>query len=274
MENQANSPGKLSKPSLLSYLIGFIKKESESTFLPPFNLEGWIFFVGGLIPALVVGWLIFPLALYSKEPQPLHFSHAVHMDPDKVDGIEGDTDQEKCLSCHGFRDDGSFVGIPRLDRCMECHDDPESPLGKDPEEKKFLTEYVAKEKQIPWFSYSRQPDCVYFSHIAHVKMGNLDCRNCHGDHAKTDRLRPYEKNRLTGYSRDIWGHNIAGYEENIRIAPKQVREEEKDYIRTIKTGEGEEKYLIRMSRMKMDDCAECHSLYKKDENNACFVCHK
>ncbi|MFH0845082.1 MAG: menaquinone reductase multiheme cytochrome c subunit QrcA [Pseudomonadota bacterium] len=274
MENQANSPGKPSKRSLLSYLLGFIKKESESPFLPPFSLEGWIFFVGGLIPALIVGWLIFPLALYSKEPQPLHFSHAVHMDPDKVDGIEGDTDLEKCLSCHSFRDDGTFAGIPRLDRCMECHDDPESPMGNDPEEKKFLTEYVANEKQIPWFSYSRQPDCVYFSHIAHVKMGNLDCRTCHGDHAQTDRLRPYEKNRLTGYSRDIWGHNIAGYEENIKIAPKQVKKGEKDYIRTIKTDKGEEKYIIKMTRMKMDDCAECHTAHKKEENNACFVCHK
>jgi hypothetical protein len=244
MANQVNSSGNSSKRGLLSYLLGFIKRESESTFLPPFTLEGWIFFLGGLIPALIVGWLLYPMVLYSKQPQPLNFSHAVHMNPEKVDGIEGDTDLEKCLFCHAFRDDGTFAGIPRIEKCMECHDDPETPLGEDPEEKKFLAQYVAEEKEIPWLSYSRQPDCVYFSHIAHVKMGNLDCRTCHGDHAKTDRLPPYEKNRLTGYSRNIWGKNIAGWKLNT------------------------------WDRMKMDDCAECHTQKGHEENNACFVCHK
>ena len=244
MENQVKSSDKSPKFGFLSDLLGFIKRESKTTFLPPFGLDGWIFFVAGLVPALIVGWLVYPVVLYSKQPQPLNFSHVVHMDPERVDGIEGETDLEKCLYCHAFRDDGTFAGIPKLETCTECHDDPESPLGEDAEEKKFLTRYVAEESEIPWLSYSRQPDCVYFSHVAHVKMGNLDCRTCHGDHAKTDILRPYEKNRLTGYSRDIWGKNIAGWK------------------------------FKSWDRMKMDDCAECHTQKGHEQNNACFVCHK
>ena len=244
MENQENSSNKTSQGGFISYLIGFIRRESESTFIPPFKLDGWIFFLAGLIPSLILGWIIFPMVLYSKQPQPINFSHVLHMDPEKVDGIEGDTDLEKCLFCHAFRDDGSFTGIPRLEKCMECHDDPESPLGEDPEEQKFLTEYVAQEKEIPWLAYFRQPDCVYFSHIAHVKMGNQDCRTCHGDHAKTDRLPVYQQNRLTGYSINIWGKNIAGWKTN------------------------------SWDRMKMDDCAECHTKKGNENNNACFVCHK
>jgi len=244
MENQANASEKSPKTGLISYLLDFIRKESETTFFPPFKLDGWIFFMAGFIPSLILGWIIYPMALYSKQPQPINFSHAVHMDPERVDGIEGDTDLEKCLSCHAFRDDGTFVGIPKLEKCMECHDDPESPLGESIQEIKFLTEYVANEKEIPWLSYSRQPDCVYFSHIAHVKMGNQDCRTCHGNHAQTHELPDYKKNRLTGYSINIWGKNIAGWKRH------------------------------SWDRMKMDDCSECHTQKGHEENNACFVCHK
>jgi hypothetical protein len=103
---------------------------------------------------------------------------------------------------------------------------------------------VSKHKEVPWLSYYRQPDCVYFSHIAHVQMGELDCRTCHGDHGKTERLPEYQANRLTGYSINIWGKWIAGY----KINP--------------------------WDRMKMDDCAECHTEKGHKENNECFVCHK
>lgn len=229
--------------SIKDYILDFIKRESESTFLPPFSLEGWLFFLAGLIPALIVGWIIFPMVLYSSQPQPINFSHAIHMNPERVE-IEGETEVEKCTYCHEFREDGTFAGIPKLAKCMECHDDPEFPLGESPEEKRFLKQYVAEEKEIPWLSYYRQPDYVFFPHIAHVKMGKINCRVCHGEHGKLDRLPPFEKNRLTGYSRNIWGRHISGWKFNT------------------------------WDRMKMDDCAECHTKSGHEENNACFVCHK
>jgi hypothetical protein len=205
---------------------------------------GLVYFAGGLILALFAGWILFPIILYSHQEQPLNFSHAIHTDPDIVGGIDGDRDVETCLYCHSFCDDGSFCGIPELEVCMECHDDPEYPWGEDPEEQKFLNTYVAEEKEIPWLSYFRQPDSVYFSHIAHVKMGNIDCRICHGNHAETHHLPVHKKNRLTGYSINIWGENISGYKSNT------------------------------WDRMKMNDCAECHTESGHEENNDCFVCHK
>ncbi len=207
-------------------------------------LGGVLFFLAGFIGALIVGWVIFPMVLYSEHSQPFNFSHAVHMDPERVDGIEGETEVEKCLFCHEFREDGTFAGIPKIAKCMECHDDPESPLGESPEEAAFLKTYVAHEKEIPWFSYYRQPDCVYFSHIAHVKMGELDCKTCHGNHGHLTSLPPYKANRITGYSINIWGKRISGLKKHT------------------------------WDRMKMDDCAECHTEKGHEENNACFVCHK
>jgi hypothetical protein len=243
MENQANSSEKPSGSGWIASLAHVILSYYAELISNPIR-SGLVYFLAGLVPALFIGWVIFPFALYSSQDQPLNFSHAIHLDPEKVDGVEGETELEKCLYCHSFRDDGTFTGIPRLEKCTECHDDPESPLGESPEEVKFLNTYVESEREIPWLSYSRQPDCVYFSHIAHVNMGNLDCQTCHGDHAKTDQLPVYKKNRITKYSINIWGKNILGYKTNT------------------------------WDRMKMDDCAECHTEKGRELNNACFVCHK
>ena len=210
--------------------------EADSKKSGGLKINGWIFFVVGLIAALIVGWIVFPLALYSEKSQPLQFSHASH-------GPESDAGME-CEDCHFFYDDGTFSGIPGIEKCMECHEDPESPLGESIEEKKLFTDYVKPEKEIPWLVYSRQPDCVYFPHIAHVKMAHLECKACHGDFATKKAPPQYKVNRLTGYSMDIWGRNIAGYKKNT------------------------------WDRMKMDDCADCHTQKGKENNNACFVCHK
>jgi len=224
---------------------GFLS--SLSDFVPPWldlrnTLSSGFFLLAGLIAALVFGWILFPMILYSKQPQPMNFNHVVHLNEES--GIDGETETEKCLYCHEFREDGSFAGIPKIAKCIECHDDPESSIGETLEEKEFLHNHVAEEKEISWFSYYRQPDCVYFSHIAHVNMGKQECFVCHGDHGKSEKIPVYQQNRLTGYSINIWGKRLSGWKTNT------------------------------WDRMKMDDCAECHTRTGHEENNACFVCHK
>ncbi|NVL90422.1 MAG: cytochrome c3 family protein [Desulfobacterales bacterium] len=187
-------------------------------------------FGAGFVSLLVLGWVIFPHLLYGEKQQPVDFSHVVHQEA--VD--------EGCESCHFFREDGSFSGIPKLENCVQCH---EEPMGESSEEAKFIAEYVEPGKEIPWHVYARQPQCAFFSHAAHVKMAELECAKCHGPVGDSDHARPYQYNRLTKYSRDIWGWNIAGFKK--------------------KTAD----------RMKMDDCAECHE-ESKGHKDACFVCHK
>jgi len=210
--------------------------EAGSKQLRNMGKDGWIFFLSGLIGALIVGWIVFPNILYSKKSQPLNFSHASH-GPESSAGLD-------CEECHSFYEDGTFSGIPKIEKCMECHEDPESPLGESPEEVRLFTDYLKPGREIPWLVYSRQPDCVYFSHIAHVKMAQIECRVCHGDFATRQGPPVYKVNRLTGYSIDIYGRNIAGLKKNT------------------------------WDRMKMDDCAQCHRQKGKENNNACFVCHK
>ncbi|MBU0995872.1 MAG: cytochrome C [Proteobacteria bacterium] len=186
-----------------------------------------LFFVVGLIGSLLTGWVLFPKLLYSQKEQPIDFNHQIHMDA-VSDG---------CESCHFFREDGSFSGVPTIAQCIECHEEAQT---EDPNEIKLVQEYIANGEEVPWLVYARQPDCVFFSHAAHKEM---DCTTCHGDIGHSENLKTYEENRLTGYSRDIWGHNIGGFKKNT------------------------------WDRMKMDDCAECHER-ETGSKGPCFQCHK
>lgn len=189
-----------------------------------------LLFITGFAVSLAVGWFVFPRLLYSEKKQPFNFNHVLHME--LVD--------EGCESCHSFREDGTFAGVPRLASCVECHEEAQ---GESADEAVFVSEFVEKEKEVPWLIYSRQPVCVYFSHAAHVKAAEMECAECHGAMGETETLKPYQENRITGYSRDIWGSEISGIKKN------------------------------SWDSMKMDDCAECH-LEKTGSKGSCFQCHK
>jgi hypothetical protein len=212
----------MAKPKTTSEHSGNNEKKTSSGFVVSFFLVGFVL-------SVISGWVFFPRMLYSQKEQPFDFSHVIHMD------AVGD-----CESCHFFREDGTFAGLPKLAQCIDCH---ESAQGDTPGEETFVNDYVAEEKEVPWLVYSRQPDCVFFSHAAHVKMAEMSCEECHGDIGTSDSLKTYQENRLTGYSRDIWGYNIAGIKKN------------------------------SWDRMKMDDCANCH-LEQMGSKGACFQCHK
>ncbi len=144
---------------------------------------GIVFFLLGFAFAMVVGWVVFPNLLYSQKAQPVNFSHVAHQ-------------SEDCESCHSLRPDGTYGGIPKLDRCRECH---ESAQGNTEAEVKFISDYVEKNREVPWKVYAWQPDNVYFSHAPHKGQG-LECTRCHRDVSKEETSPPFRENRITGYS--------------------------------------------------------------------------
>lgn len=141
-------------------------------------------FVVGFVAAVIAGWVLFPDLIYSKQKQPIRFSHKVHQEQ----GMD-------CASCHSFREDGSYAGIPTNEKCMECHADV---VGSDPDEAKYVEQYAKTGKEVPWLIYQYQPDNVIFSHKAHE---SLECTSCHPDMGKNDTPPVYYENRLSGYSK-------------------------------------------------------------------------
>ena len=140
------------------------------------NRQGVAFLLGGFVLALVIGWFLFPLALYKSEAQPLQFSHNTHA---------GEKAGMSCTDCHALGEDGRFQGIPAVAKCGECHT---AQLGESESEKVLVEEYVAGNKEVPWLVYSRQPDNAYFPHAAHLKLGEMKCEDCHGPHGQSENL--------------------------------------------------------------------------------------
>lgn len=195
------------------------------------RLRNTSIFAAGVAAALLAGWYGFPRILYASKQQPLAFNHKVH----------ADKAGSKCEDCHAITEAGAFAGIPPIASCAGCHPEP---VGETAAEKELVAKYVKPNREIPWLVYSRQPDNVRFSHATHVKTAKLACERCHGTHGTTTALRTYQENRISGYSRDIWGHSIA------RIS--------------FKPGEH--------PGMKMDDCAACHK--ERGVQTSCMACHK
>jgi menaquinone reductase, multiheme cytochrome c subunit len=193
--------------------------------------RGIITFGIGLLAALAGGWLVVPRAIYRSTEQPIQFSHKIHTS-EKV-GLS-------CQDCHSLNADGKFSGIPRLETCAPCHTERQ---GKTAAEKLLVDDYVSKNREIPWLVYARQPENVYFSHAPHIKLAGIKCERCHGPHGTTDRLRPYEQNRISTYARDVEGYSL-------------VRLQTADWEHG----------------MKMNECSHCHQ--QRGVQESCLTCHK
>jgi hypothetical protein len=186
------------------------------------KIGGKILFLAGAVTALGAGWAGFPRVIYKSRPQPVAFSHKVH----------AETAGSKCEDCHVLREDGTFAGLPTLDKCSGCH---AATMGTTAAEKEFIDKYVTPQREPEWASYSRQPENVWFSHAAHLKLGKLKCENCHGNLGSGDNPPRYEEDRISGYSRDIWGRD-------------------------------------GRPAMTMDGCVACHR--KHGLEHSCLDCHK
>jgi hypothetical protein len=144
-----------------------------------------------VLAGLGAGWAGFPRVIYRSRPQPVDFSHKVHTEKAGMG----------CQDCHAFTPDGRFAGIPNLEKCAGCH---AAAMGTTASEKNFIDRYITPQREVQWAVYARQPENVYFPHIAHVKTAGLKCEACHGAHGASDSLRPYQEDRIGGYSRDVW----------------------------------------------------------------------
>ncbi|MDD8017409.1 MAG: cytochrome c3 family protein [Bacteroidota bacterium] len=189
-----------------------------------------VIFGSGIIFSLIIGWFFFPMVLFKSESQPLQYNHKIHT---------GEQAGISCEDCHVIDTDGRFHGIPTVAKCAECHS---SQLGTSENEKILVEQYVLPNLEIPWRIYSLQPDNAYFSHVTHVRLGQLKCEECHGTHGSSEQLRIFQVNRISGYSRDIWNASFSGMQNKSR--------------------EG----------MKMDDCIQCHE--QRGRKDGCIACHK
>ncbi len=129
--------------------------------------------------------------------------------------------------------------FPPWRNVRSCHSER---IGESKAEATLVNNYIKPGHETPWLVYARQPANVWFSHAIHVKRGGLACTECHSTYGESDQVRVYQLNRISGYSRDIWGHSIS----RLRRAPHEG--------------------------MKMSDCEDCHRRHNVEVG--CLGCHE
>jgi hypothetical protein len=126
-----------------------------------------------------------------------------------------------------------------MEKCAGCHSER---IGTSHAEATLVDTYIKPGNETPWLVYAQQPANVWFSHAIHVKRAGLTCAECHSTYGESDQVKLYEVNRISGYSRDIWGHSIS----RLRRAPHDG--------------------------MKMSDCEDCHRRHHVEVG--CLGCHE
>lgn len=109
--------------------------------------------------------------------QPIAFSHKLHAGMYEID----------CNYCHNGVNRGKSATIPAANVCMNCHN---SIKIQSPEIKK-IWKAVEKNTPIKWVRVHNLPDLAYFNHAQHVKVGGIECEQCHGPVKEMEVIQQY-----------------------------------------------------------------------------------
>ena len=122
------------------------------------------------------GWLLSCVGCSDPVTQPFPFSHKVHADHE-ID----------CTACHTHPLTQRFSGLPTVQDCLDCHDEPQ---GESAAEERFIAmakTLVEECKPLVWNRLVKVPDHVYYSHRRHVVLGEIPCKRCHGTMGESDK---------------------------------------------------------------------------------------
>ncbi|GAB4256005.1 MAG: cytochrome c3 family protein [Deferrisomatales bacterium] len=103
--------------------------------------------------------------------QPVAFNHKLHVEDN---GLE-------CVECHVYVRSQPFAGLPGVEKCLECHEEPQT----DSAEEEKIRQTAEQGGELQWNRIYDVPDHVYYSHRRHVVAGGLECGECHGPIAES-----------------------------------------------------------------------------------------
>jgi len=106
-------------------------------------------------------------------PQPVAFNHLKHTRELQL----------ACDFCHQYVNTGAHAGLPNAKTCTMCHQVPQGTS----EEAARVTELISDGDPLTFNKLFRLPSHVFYTHRRHVGIGELECVNCHGAIAETER---------------------------------------------------------------------------------------
>ncbi len=204
----------------------------------------WVHYVLMLVTLWIMGQWSWDYATslgrqeFYQPDQPIWFSHKVHVGQNKID----------CEYCHFTVERSQHAGIPPASVCMNCHSQVKS--GKHTGTKEIAKIYAAikENKPIQWVKVHNLPDFVYFNHEQHVKVGKLDCTECHGNVDQMDQIAQV-KDLSMGWCLDCHRtHKVQFTNNKFYGAYKKLHEE-------LRAGKID---LVTVKMIGGEDCAKCH----------------
>ncbi|MDX2283268.1 MAG: c-type cytochrome [Bacteroidia bacterium] len=166
--------------------------------------------------------------------QPVAFSHKIHAGQYGI----------SCNYCHTGVEKSKSATIPGANICMNCHNYiEEGPNYGKVEIGKVRAAYEAN-RRIEWVRIHNLPDLVYFNHAQHVKVGGVECQECHG---------PVETMEVVYQFSDLsMGWCITCHRE------KQVDVTKNDYYLKVHNEYVGKETAVTVSDLGGLECAKCH----------------
>ncbi len=185
---------------------------------------------------------------YAPE-QPIKFSHEIHAGQNQI----------ACVYCHSGVEKSKHANIPSANVCMNCHAYiQEGAVSGKEEIKKIYAAldynpetrvYGPNKKPIEWIRVHNLPDHVYFNHSQHVKVGKIECTQCHG---AVDSMAVVKQNSpLTmGWCIDCHRKTEVDYKDN-----KYYEELHKQFVNDPAYKKGDKFTIGKIGGL---ECSKCH----------------
>ncbi len=214
-----------------------------------------------------------------KPTQPIEFRHDIHAKQNEID----------CKYCHSGTIEGKHALIPSANVCMNCHStvkDKENcdvsatkiqkiydAVNFDPKKgayfnvvdgKKevdasgnvvFYDEQIGERNPIEWVKVHNLQDFVYFNHSQHVVVGNVDCKECHGD---VENGTTAEQHAPLTMGWCIECHRTKEINETMKFSGKPNGYYEKMHDEFKEAYKHQEKFDFTVEKIGGLECAKCH----------------